>query len=175
MCAVILERVLGGQHKEWLRERVCVVIDRYLEVVHRLQEARLRLGGCSIDFVGQDDVREDRALLELELTLPGIVDRHAEDIGRKQIAGKLDPLEAAAQRSGEGLGKRGLADSRDVLYQEVSPSQQRDDGEAYRLRLPEEDLLDVRLQSSDLFDGILHHVIATAACEMGELRCVVMS
>ena len=118
-----LDRPVAVQYLQWMGR----VVQGDLGLVHRLQKARLGLGGGSVDLVSKDDVGEEGARLELELPLPGIVDGHAEDVGRQQVAGKLDPLEAATEGLCECLGEHGLPDPRDVLNQEVSSGQQRDD------------------------------------------------
>ena len=53
-------------------ELVRGVVDRDLAFAHRLEQRRLRARRGAVDLVGEDDVREDRAALELEhLAAPG--------------------------------------------------------------------------------------------------------
>ena len=62
----LLDRILGrhnhkqlGQGKVWR--------PAHLTFCHGFQESRLHLGRCAIDFVGQDQVVEDRAGLKIKL------------------------------------------------------------------------------------------------------------
>ena len=67
ICALLLDRVLRGQHEEWFGERVRGAADRDLALLHRLEQGGLHLGRCPIDLVGQHDVREDRSAPGAEL------------------------------------------------------------------------------------------------------------
>ena len=62
-----LERVLRREDEERLLEHVRRVADRDAVLVHRLEQRALRLRRGAVDLVGEDDVREDRALAEVEL------------------------------------------------------------------------------------------------------------
>jgi hypothetical protein len=73
------------------------VVERHLGLVHGLEETRLGLGRGAVDLVGEHDIREDRTGLEHELVLVGLVDRHAEDVGRQHVRRELDPLESGAE------------------------------------------------------------------------------
>ena len=61
-----LERVLRREHEERLLELVGLLRDGDRALAHRLEQRRLRLRRRAVDLVGEHDVREDRALLELE-------------------------------------------------------------------------------------------------------------
>ena len=77
--------------------------DRLL--LHRFEERRLRLGRGTVDLVGEDEVGEDRAGLELELLAAfGRVDDDvgADDVGGHQVGRELDPGELHLQGVGQG-------------------------------------------------------------------------
>ncbi len=135
MGPVILEGVLGRDHHEGSGERVGLVIQRDLRLVHRLQQAGLGLGAGPVDLIGQDDVGEQGARLELEGPRLGAPDADPEDVGGEQVAGELDPLEGAPERAGQSLGKRGLPHPRHIFDEEVAPSEERDEGEPDLVRL----------------------------------------
>ena len=59
--ALVLDRVLGGEHHERRRHLVADAVNRDLALLHRLEQRRLRLGRGPVDLVGQHDLREDRA------------------------------------------------------------------------------------------------------------------
>ncbi len=55
-----------------------------------------------------------------ELVGFGVEDRHAEHIGRQQVAGELDARVVQSQRSGDRLRQRRFADAGNVLDQQVA-------------------------------------------------------
>ena len=65
--ALVLDRVLRRGDEERVGERPGHAVGRDLALLHRLEQRRLRLGRRAVDLVGEHDVREDRALAELEL------------------------------------------------------------------------------------------------------------
>jgi hypothetical protein len=71
--AGLLDRVLRGQHEERRGQRVggAGVADRAF--LHRFQQRGLGLGRGAVEFVGQQQVGEDRALLEAEMAMAGAV------------------------------------------------------------------------------------------------------
>ncbi len=68
--ALVLDRVLRGDHDERVGQRAGLALDRDLALLHRLEQRRLRLGRRAVDLVGQQQVREHRALAEPELARP---------------------------------------------------------------------------------------------------------
>ena len=96
-------------------------------LLHRLQHGRLRLGRGPIDFVGQADLREDRAALELE-DPPALGRFHdhvgAQDVGRHQVGGELDPRELQVQGLGQRADQQRLAQPRHAFQQAVPAHEQ---------------------------------------------------
>ena len=93
--AFLFDRVLGRKHPERVLERKGRVGQRDLPLLHRFEQRALRLRGGAIDFVGEQDVGEDRALLDAEDGGLRVVDARAEDVGRHHVRGELNPLELA--------------------------------------------------------------------------------
>ena len=59
--ALVLDRVLGGDHEERPGERVGHAVGGDLALLHGLEQRGLGLGRRPVDLVGQDQVGEDRA------------------------------------------------------------------------------------------------------------------
>jgi len=91
----VLDRILGRQHHERDAQLIRHSIDGDLTLLHALQKRRLRLGPGPVDLVPEHDVREDRARLELEVTLLLVEHVHPGDVGGKKIGGELDPSKRA--------------------------------------------------------------------------------
>ena len=105
-------------------------VDRDLPFVHRFEQSGLRLRSGAVDFIGQQNIGEDRAALEFKFLLGSGVDRDAQHVRRQHVAGELDALKSAVDGAGDGLAERGLADSRDAFDQQVAFGENGDQGEA---------------------------------------------
>src|SRR5688572_28004418 len=96
-----------------------MAVDRDLPFVHRFEQRRLRLRRGPIDLVRQQKITEDRPGLELEGLLMRVVNRYAEHVARQHVAGELQSMEAARNRSRQRLCERGLANPRNVFDQQM--------------------------------------------------------
>ena len=95
------------------------VVERDLRLVHRLQQARLGLGGGAVDLVGEHDIGEERAGLEDEFPAIRLVHRDAQDVGGQHVRGELDALEAASDGAREGGASVVLPTPGHVLDEEM--------------------------------------------------------
>ena len=155
--AVEFDRVLGRENDERLGHESWDTVDRHLMLLHRLEQRRLGLGRRSVDLIGDHDVREDRAVVELEAVLPLVVDLDAGDVGGEQVGRELDALQRSVDRFGQRAGERGLADAGYVLDQQVPVGQHAGDGEPDHVGLALQhpfdtarDLVEVVLETRDL-------------------------
>ena len=117
--ALGLDRVLGRDHDERLRHREGLAADRHLPLGHQLQHRRLDLGRRAVHLVGEDEVHEGRAELDVERLAGLPVDPGADDVGRHQVGSELDPGERTADHRGEGAHGQRLGDARNTLEQAV--------------------------------------------------------
>ncbi len=112
---------------------------------HRFQQRALRARRRAVDLVGEQHVGEHRAGMELELARLRVVHRYAEHVGRQQIGGELHALEAQAQARRQRMRQRGLAQSGQILDQQMSAGQQCDKRHAHLLRLAQDQRIDLLL------------------------------
>ena len=122
--AFLLDGVLGREHHEWLVELPGFVADRDLALLHRLEERTLHLRGSPVDLVGEQEVREYRALPRDEGLVPLVVDQGADQIRRQQVGGELNPGKVGPHTLRNALGEQGLRDSGHPLDEQVAASQQ---------------------------------------------------
>ena len=61
--AFLFERILRGEHEERIGEGIGCFADRDLPLLHRFEQRALHLGGRAVDFVGENQVGEERAEL----------------------------------------------------------------------------------------------------------------
>ena len=100
-----LDRVLRGQHQERPLDAVALAIDRDAVFLHDLQQGGVRLGRGAVDFVGQQELREDRARAEAELLRLHVEDRRAGHVGGHQVGRELDAAELAGPARGPASGR----------------------------------------------------------------------
>ena len=88
----------------------------------------LRLGAGAVDFVGHQELGEDRALDEAEGTASALlVFKHfrADDVGRHQIGRELDALAVKAEHATERFDEQGFRNTGNADQKTVAARQQR--------------------------------------------------
>ena len=125
-----------------LGKPVAGAVDGDLRLLHALEQGRLGLRAGSVDLVADDEVREHRAGLELELAGRLVVDRDAGDVGGQQVGRELDAAHRAVDAAGERAGQHRLADAGHVLDEQVALGEQHGHRDLDGLALSVDDGLD---------------------------------
>jgi hypothetical protein len=114
----------------------------------------LRLRRGAVDLVGEHDLREERALAELEVAALGRLDddRGAGDVGRHQVGRELDAPELELQRLRQAADEERLAEARHALEQAVAAGEE----------AGEHAVDDVLVADDRLLDLLLHAVVVGA-------------
>ncbi len=133
--ALHLDRVLRRHHHEGAGQLVALAVDGDLALLHRLEQRGLRLGRGAVDLVADHHLREDGTRLELEVTALLVPDRDPRDVRRQQVRRELDAPHRTVDGPRQRLGQHRLADSRDVLDEQVSLGEQHGQREPYDLGL----------------------------------------
>ena len=102
-----------------------LAVHAHLAFAHRFEQRRLRARRGAVDFVGQQDVREDRAFVKMKLLVALVENGNAENVRRQQVGRELDALELRVNGAGERLGQRGLARAGKILQQHVAAAGER--------------------------------------------------
>ena len=102
-----------------------MTVDGDAMLLHGLEQRGLGFARSTVDLVGQQQIRHDRAGLVDEGIRRFIVHRVADDIGRDSVRGKLDTAGVEAQNLREGQGGGRFADAGDVLHEDVALGQNR--------------------------------------------------
>ena len=104
--AFLLDGVLRGQNEKGIGQIEAASADGHLPFLHGFEQCGLRLGRRAVDFVGQDDVREDGAFDELQFAPTGgpvlFQDVCAGDVRRHQVRRELDAVEFERLNLSEG-------------------------------------------------------------------------
>ena len=141
---LLLDRILRRQHQKRLFERIRIFTDGDLLLLHRLQQGALHLGRSAVDFVGQNEVGEDRAFLDRELAGARIVNLGADDVRRQQIGRELDAFEAQVQAVGQGAHSERFRQAGDAFEQHVAAGQQAENEPIEQIALADDDAGDLR-------------------------------
>ena len=96
---LLLHWVLGGEDGIEVSHRISDTIHAHLSFFHHLKQCRLGLGWSTVDFIDQDNVGEDWALMELKLLGLDIEDVGTQHITRHQVGGKLHATELGIDQS----------------------------------------------------------------------------
>ena len=95
--AFLLDRVLRGQHQKWVGQRIGLAADRQLPFLGGLQQRALGFWRRAVNFVGEDQVAEERPRHEAEHAFAGGVvllqNIRARDVGGHQVRRELDAAE----------------------------------------------------------------------------------
>jgi hypothetical protein len=121
----LLDGVLGGDDHEGQPDVVGRAVDRDGALLHHLEQSRLGLRAGPVDLVGEHDVGEDGATVELEVAAALVEDAHTRDVARQQVGGELDAVVRSVDALRDGTRERGLACAGKVLEQQVSLAEQR--------------------------------------------------
>ncbi len=70
VCAFLLKRILSGQDKEWIRQKMSGASDCHAPLLHGLEHRSLCLGRSAVDFIRQYDVGEQRPCRNLNSLAP---------------------------------------------------------------------------------------------------------
>ena len=147
--SLLIDGVLGRHDEERFDEFAQLAAGGDLVFLHRFQQGRLGLGRRPVDFVGQDQVGEDGAALELELA-PAASGLHndvgAENVGGHQVGRELNAVEGEVEHIAQGSHQQGLAQARHALQEHVSPREQGDERAFDNGVLSDDDLADLRAQ-----------------------------
>ena len=118
--ALALDRVLRREHEERRGNRVRDATDRHLALGHDLEQRGLHLRRGAVDLVGEHDVGEDRAELDVERFLRRPVDARAHEVGGHEVGRELQAGEAAAEDARDRLGGERLRETGRAFEQAVA-------------------------------------------------------
>ena len=113
-------RVLRGDHEKELGQVPSFTVHAHLIFAHGFEQGGLGAGRSAVDFIGQQDVGEDRAFMERKILVALVENGDPENIRRQQVGSELDPLEAGVDGPGEGFGQSSLACARIIFEQHMT-------------------------------------------------------
>jgi len=152
----LLQRVLRGQHEEWLGQHVHPPAGADLPLLHGFQHRGLGLGRCAVDFIGQQHIGKNRpgqkAIFpqsRFRIFLDDLGSRH---VARHQVGRELDPLERQMQRTGQRANEQRLCQAGNAFEQGVAAGEHGD-----------QHLLDYVALADDNFGQLLSDAVESRA------------
>src|SRR6516162_9498394 len=74
------DRVFRGDDKKQVGKVAAFAVNAHLAFAHGFEQGRLRARRSTVDFVSQQDIREDGAFVKMKLLVALIEDGNAQDI-----------------------------------------------------------------------------------------------
>ena len=94
-------------------------VDGHLALLHGVQQRGLRFSRGTVDFIGQQEAGEHRALDQFEFVLLQVEDAGAGDVRGNQIRRALDASEFRAKHLGECSHQEGFAHAWNAFNQHM--------------------------------------------------------
>ena len=145
----LVDGILCRQHEERFGQSPDLAGGGDLFLLHGLEQRRLRLGRRAIDFVGENNVGENGAALELKLPAAiRILDHQvgAQDVGRHQVGRELDAIEGEVEHFAQCAHEQGLAEAGHTFEQHVPAGKDGDEGALDNFVVADDDFADLRPQ-----------------------------
>src|ERR1700733_1291596 len=114
-------------------------------LLHSFQQRGLGLRRSPINFIGENQIRENRARLKAQSLGAMIVtldDPAAYDVGGHEVGSELNSRILEMQYASERPQQSGLAEARDAFQQHVAASQEADQDPIDHMLLADNDLAD---------------------------------
>ena len=138
--AFLLNRILRGQNEKRFFEFESLLANRDLLFLHGLEQRALHLGGGAIDFIGENEVGENRAFARGEAAGLRIINLRADDIGGQHVRRKLQARKFYVQARGQRFDRKGFGETGHTFEQHVAVGQQSDGEPFHKIGLPDNDL-----------------------------------
>ena len=118
----------------------------------------MHLGGGTVDFVGEDEVGEDRAALHPELGGAGVKDFGAHDVCGQHVRGELDPVELRIHQRCQRFQGQRLGEAGHAFQQHMPAHQQGNQEPVHHGGLSDQIAAQFRAQRLDPVGGFLHGI-----------------
>src|SRR5262245_7641601 len=154
--AFLLDRILRREHVEGARNVVTIAGNRHVVLLHGLQQRGLGARACAVDFVGHQQLPENRARDEAKAALSaGTFVQHfaAQNVGRHEVRGELDAAGVKPEHDAHGLDQLGLGEAGKADEQRVPATEHGDERLLDHRFLPEDHVADRGLGGGDLGAG----------------------
>ena len=154
--AGLFDGILRRDHEERRRQAHRLTAEGDFALLHRLEHRALHLRRGAIDFIGEEQVREDRAAVDAEVAGLLVDDFGADDVGRQHVDRELNATEIQVDGLGDRVHEERLRQAGHTLQEQVTAGEERDHDALDDDVLADDDLADARTDVGDELVGGLH-------------------
>ena len=97
-----------------------MLTDGHLLFLHGLKQCALDLGWCSVNFVGQNEIRKNWPMLDAKLSFLGVVNFCAHNIGGQHVGGELDAMKLRVHQRSESFQRKRFCKTRNAFEQNMT-------------------------------------------------------
>ena len=110
--AFLFDRILSGKNPEWIFQLIRRFTDRDLPFLHGFEQGALRLLRSAVDFVRENQIRENRSLFCSEFSGLAVEYLRSENVGGKHVRRELNALELRVDGVRDGRHQQRFRQSR---------------------------------------------------------------
>jgi hypothetical protein len=103
--------VLRGEHGEVFRQRIADAVNGYLALLHGLEQGGLCARRSAVDFVHQQQVREDGPAMQGKRAVAEVEDVCTGDVGGHEIGSTLHALKSETTNARQGFNCQCLGET----------------------------------------------------------------
>ena len=116
--AFLFDGILRCDHNKWRVEPICFAVDGDSQLLHRFKQRGLRLRRGAVDFVGKNQIRENRATMKHQVAptprLVTLKNLCSSDVSGHQVGRELDATKLPTQQIGQRLHHHGFGQAGDA-------------------------------------------------------------
>ncbi len=157
--ALLLQRVLRGEHQEWIGQFVGCLAEGDLALLHGFQQRALHLGRSAVDFIGQNEIAENRAMLGAEAAVLRVVNHRAHDVGGQHVRRELKTLEVEVDGAGQRFERERLGQAGHAFEQDVAVGDERNEQAVDQMLLADNHAPHLLLQRAHPGRSLLHRIM----------------
>ena len=147
--------ILGGENQERFLQFEGLIADGDLFFLHGLEQRTLNLGRGAVDFIGQNEIGEERSAPGGESAGLRIVDLGADQVGGEQVGRELEAGEFDAEAGRQRFDRESFGEAGDAFEEDVAVGEEPDDEPFDEILLAYDDLAEFAEERSDKGAGRL--------------------
>jgi len=122
------QRILRSEHGEEIIERMRDAVHRHLALFHALQKRGLSARRHAVDFVGEQELREDRSAMKGKFAGLEREDAGAENVGGHHVRRALNAAKIEGEKTGERFDGHRFGDPGNTFDQRMAATEKGEQG-----------------------------------------------
>ena len=169
--AFLLDRILRSDHEKRLRQRMRGLADRNFALLHRLQQSRLSFRRRAVHFVGQQNIREDRAFDEPKISPAVFVfvqHVRAGNVAGHQVGRELNAFELHIENPRDRADHQRFRQARHAFQQAMAAGENGGEHLLDHIVLPDDDFLQFLLHHAAVIAELLQNIAQAPLFDWGD-------